>query len=99
MTTIEKIEKGIITLAEFTEDQQSFIRGIVKLSFNEGQEQALRIPNAVGQSKRFAIATETTDGIIKGKKYELIESESMGHYIIDESGEETYYNHSSLNVC
>jgi hypothetical protein len=43
MTTIEKIEKGIITLAEFTEDQQSFIRGIVKLSFNEGQEQALRI--------------------------------------------------------
>ncbi len=41
MTTIEKIEKGIITLAEFTKDQQSFIRGIVKLSFNEGQEQAL----------------------------------------------------------
>lgn len=40
MTTIEKIEKGIITLAEFTEDQQSFIRGLVKLSFNEGQEQA-----------------------------------------------------------
>ena len=51
MTTIEKIEKGIITLAEFTEDQQSFIRGIVKLSFNEGQEQALRIHDVVGQSE------------------------------------------------
>lgn len=48
MTTIEKIEKGIITLAEFTEDQQSFIRGIVKLSFNEGQEQALRIHDVSG---------------------------------------------------
>jgi hypothetical protein len=47
MTTIEKIEKGIITLAEFTEDQQSFIRGIVKLSFNEGQEQALRIHDVI----------------------------------------------------
>jgi hypothetical protein len=51
-----------------------------------------------GVSKRFAIATETTDGIIKGKKYQLIESESMGYYIIDESGEETYYHHSSLNA-
>ncbi len=53
MTTIEKIENGIITLAEFTEDQQSFIRGIVKLSFNEGQEQALRIHDVVGRSKQF----------------------------------------------
>jgi hypothetical protein len=52
MTTIEKIEKGIITLAEFTEDQQSFIRGIVKLSFNEGQEQALRIHDVVGRSEQ-----------------------------------------------
>lgn len=52
MTTIEKIEKGIITLAEFTEDQQSFIRGIVKLSFNEGQEQALHIHNVVGRSEQ-----------------------------------------------
>ena len=52
MTTIEKIERGIITLAEFTEDQQSFIRGIVKLSFNEGQEQALRIHDVVGQSEQ-----------------------------------------------
>ena len=50
-------------------------------------------------SKRFAIATETTDYIVKGRKYELIESESMGHYIIDERGEETYYYHLSLNVC
>jgi hypothetical protein len=49
MTTIEKIEKGIITLAEFTEDQQSFIRGIVKLSFNEGQEQALHIHDVVSR--------------------------------------------------
>jgi hypothetical protein len=47
MTTIEKMEKGIITLAEFTEGQQSFIRGIVKLSFNEGQEQALRIHDVI----------------------------------------------------
>jgi len=54
MTTIEKIEKGIITLAEFTEDQQSFIKGIVKLSFNEGQEQALRIHDVVGQSEQLA---------------------------------------------
>ena len=50
-------------------------------------------------STRFAIATETTDDIVKGRKYELIESESMGYYIIDESGEETYYHHSCLNVC
>jgi hypothetical protein len=50
-------------------------------------------------SKRFVIATETTDNIVKGRKYELIESESMGHYIIDESGEETYYYYLSLNVC
>ena len=58
MTTIEKIEKGIITLAEFTEDQQSFIRGIVKLSFNEGQEQALRIHNVVGRSEQLLAYTE-----------------------------------------
>ena len=50
-------------------------------------------------SKRFAIAAETTDNIVKGKKYELIEAESMGYYIIDESGEETYYHRSSLHVC
>lgn len=48
MTTIEKIEKGIIALAEFTEDQQTFIRGVVKLSFNEGLEQALRIHDVDG---------------------------------------------------
>jgi hypothetical protein len=57
MTTIEKIEKGIITLAEFTEGQQSFIRGIVKLSFNEGQEQALRIHDVVGQSEQLSCYT------------------------------------------
>ena len=50
-------------------------------------------------SKRFAIATKTTDDIIKGRNYELIESEGMGYYIIDESGEETYYHYSCLNVC
>jgi len=49
--------------------------------------------------KLFAIATETTDEIIKGRKYEIIEIENMGYYIIDESGEKTYYHHSSLNVC
>jgi hypothetical protein len=62
----------------------------------EDKDKALHIG---GVSTRFAIATETTDDIVKGRKYELIESESMGHYIIDESGEETYYHHSSLNVC
>ena len=48
--------------------------------------------------KHFAIATETTDDIVKGRKYELVESESIGYYIIDESGEEAYYHRSSLNV-
>jgi len=62
----------------------------------EDKEKALHIGCV---STRFTIATETTDDIVKGRKYELIESESMGHYIIDESGEETYYHHSSLNVC
>ena len=52
MTIIEKIEKGIITLSEFSEDQQSFIRGIVKLSFNEGQEQALRIHDVSRRSEQ-----------------------------------------------
>ena len=52
--------------------------------------------------KRFVIATETINcyvpGIIKDKKYELIESEDMGYYIIDESGEVTYYYYKSLSV-
>jgi hypothetical protein len=59
MTTIEKMEKGIITLAEFTEEQQSFIRGIVKLSFNEGQEQALRIHDVVGRSEQLKCQCKT----------------------------------------
>jgi tRNA(Ile2) C34 agmatinyltransferase TiaS len=42
----------MITLAEFTEDQQSFIKGIVKLSFNEGQEQALRIHDVSERSEQ-----------------------------------------------
>jgi hypothetical protein len=46
----------------------------------------------------FAVATETTDQIVKGKEYRLIESSSMGHYIIDESGEETYYNYDCLEI-
>ena len=46
--------------------------------------------------KKFVIATETVDGIVKGRKYELIESEDMDHYIIDESGEVTCYYYKSL---
>lgn len=65
MTTIEKIEKGIITLAEFTEDQQSFIRGIVKLSFNEGQEQALRIHDVVWRSEQFYCLSDPSEGGVK----------------------------------
>ena len=63
MTTIEKIEKGIITLAEFTEDQQSFIRGIVKLSFNEGQEQTLHIHDVSGLSKQFYCTCSRAKGL------------------------------------
>jgi hypothetical protein len=47
ITTIEKIEKGHITLAEFSKDQQSFIRGIVKLSYNEGLEQGQKLTTPV----------------------------------------------------
>ena len=43
-TTIEKIEKGIIILAEFSNDQQDFIRGLVKLSYNEGLEKGQTLP-------------------------------------------------------
>ena len=50
-------------------------------------------------STRFVIANITISDIVKGKKYELIEKESMGYYIIDDTGEETYYNHSVLDVC
>ena len=52
-------------------------------------------------STRFVIALETTDEIIKGKKYELISIDEDGlfYYIIDESNEETAYYHSVLNVC
>jgi len=46
--------------------------------------------------KRFVIATETVDDIVKGRKYELIEIEDMNHYIIDESGEVTCYYYKSL---
>lgn len=48
--------------------------------------------------KEFIIAKETTDGIISGNKYELVEIASMGAYIIDESGESTYYTHSSYDL-
>ena len=49
--------------------------------------------------KTYAIALETTDDIVKGKKYEVTDVESMGyHIIIDESGTEAYYHHSVLNV-
>lgn len=46
----------------------------------------------------YGIATETTDDIIKGRKYEIISSEDLGYYIIDESGEETYYHYSCLTI-
>jgi hypothetical protein len=69
MTTIEKIEKGIITLAEFTEDQKSFIRGIVKLSFNEGQEQALRIHDVVGRSEHLVCQCEKDFESMRNKRY------------------------------
>ena len=49
-------------------------------------------------STRFVIANETISDIVKGKKYELIETESMGYYIIDDTGEETYYHNSVLDV-
>jgi len=50
-------------------------------------------------SKPFVIATETTKNIVKGKKYELIEQEYKGCFIIDETGEESYYSLYSINVC
>ena len=50
-------------------------------------------------STRFVIANETISDIVKGRKYELIETESTGYYIIDDTGEETYYHHSVLDVC
>ena len=50
-------------------------------------------------STRFVIANITISDIVKGRKYELIETESMGYYIIDDTGEEHYYNHSVLDVC
>jgi len=50
-------------------------------------------------SKPFGTATETTDNIVKGRKYEIVDEEQMGYYIIDETGEEVYYHHAALNVC
>jgi len=52
-------------------------------------------------STRFVIALESTDSIIKGNKYPLIEKCDSGlhYFIIDESGEETSYWHSVLNEC
>ena len=52
-----------------------------------------------GVSTRFLVANITISDIVKGRKYELIETESMGYYIIDDTGEEHYYNHSVLDVC
>lgn len=52
-------------------------------------------------STRFVLALETTDNIIKGKKYPLIDIDDseLYYYIIDESGKETSYWHSVLNEC
>lgn len=49
-------------------------------------------------TKEFIVAKETIDDIIKGEKYELVEIAPMGAYIIDESGESTYYSHSSYEL-
>ena len=38
MTNFEKIEKGIINLKEFTEDQKDFILQLAKRSFEVGQQ-------------------------------------------------------------
>jgi len=48
--------------------------------------------------KRYIIANKTTDDIIEGKQYELIEVESIGAYIIDETGKETYYHKSDFDI-
>ena len=57
ITTIEKIEKEIITLAEFSKDQQSFIRGIVKLSYNEGLQKGQTLPiDSVSQQRELLLA-------------------------------------------
>ena len=50
-------------------------------------------------SKPFVTATETTGNILKGKNYALVEEESMGYYIIDETSDEAYYNYRCFNVC
>lgn len=65
---------------------------------NEPQNPQLNI-GAV--STRFVLALETTDNIIKGKKYPLIDIDDseLYYYIIDESGKETSYWHSVLNEC
>jgi hypothetical protein len=36
MSTIERIEKGHYNLSEFTEDQINLIKGLVKLSYQDG---------------------------------------------------------------
>ena len=57
--------------------------------------------NIAGVRTRFVIALETTDDIIKGKKYELksVDEDGLFYHIIDESNEETAYYHSVLNEC
>ena len=50
-------------------------------------------------STRFLRATESADFIVKGRIYVVREQESNGYYIIDESGEETYYHHSCFTEC
>lgn len=36
MTTIEKIEQGVISLAEFTDEQVNLIKSLVKFSYIDG---------------------------------------------------------------
>jgi hypothetical protein len=39
MNTIEKIDNGHLNLSEFSESQINFIKGIVKMSYNDGFEE------------------------------------------------------------
>lgn len=91
----DKIIKMINAYWKFDNDQQPTSNWHDKQDLITAIEQ-LSIPRV---SKSFVLALETTDFITKGKKYELVESEGMGHYIIDETGEESFYHCTSLNVC
>lgn len=50
------------------------------------------------ESKSYIIASETVDFISKGRNYELIETEGVAVYIIDDSGDRNYYRKSSFII-